>query len=83
MSSLYRHLFIRFPNLRPRIEEQLAVDEEFREVCLDYEEIAHFMNSADPSEPRSSDNMAEARKVMKELETEVLEYLLQGPNTTK
>ena len=80
MSSLYQHLFIRFPNLKSRIEEQLALDEEFREVCLDYEELAHFMNSADPEKLNASNSQTELGRVMKELETEILEYLLQGPS---
>lgn len=66
----------RFPERQAQIERLAEVDLEFREVCLDYEEVAQALTYwRQPSSASLVSKIDECETMLQALETEALQHL--------
>lgn len=73
--ELIRHLEAQLPDAQERIIERLPGDENFREICLEYEDCAKSLAYWRSSQQPNSDRVDEYAQLLQELEHEVLRLL--------
>jgi hypothetical protein len=72
-------LINRFPERQPQIERMATVDLEFREICLDYEEVAQALTYwRQPSSASLVSKIDECETMLQVLETEALQHLREA-----
>jgi hypothetical protein len=73
--ELIRHLQGQLPDAQQRIIERLPGDEDFREICREYEECAKCLIYWRSSARRNRDRIEEYADLLQELEQEILRLL--------
>jgi hypothetical protein len=74
-TELILHLQAQLPDAQERIIERLPRDENFREICLEYEECAKSLAYWQSLEQRNTVRVEEYAKLLQELELEILRLL--------
>ena len=75
MEKLFKHVVMRFPEWREDIVLLLRDDEDFKEMCLDYEEVVYFLERGHNDPKAAGQTITEHRRLMEDLEAEILECL--------
>jgi hypothetical protein len=73
--ELIRHIEAQLPDAQQRVNDRLPGDENFREICSEYEECVKCLTYWRSSEQRNRDRVEEYAQLLQELEQEILRLL--------